>query len=645
MTQDGTYLAPQPPRRRKLRIGMIFGTVCLLAACVAIRYYWGAESASADAPTDRARSQAAAASRPAAPAEASSAKQPTARNIVAAVNGETITRDELARECLRHYGDDVLERVVNKYLITQECKRRGIEVTEAEVDAEITRISERFSLPVDQWLKMLKKERGITPQQYAEDIVWPTLALRKLAGEQLKVEHEELVRAYETQYGPAVRARLIACKELEKAKRAHAAAVAEPEEFGDIAKQYSEDVNSASLKGLIQPIRKHGSYQEIEQAVFNMRDGEVSEVIPVAGQYVILKREALLPARQVKFEQVAGELEELIRDSKLREVAHEVFRQLQEQAEVKNVFNDPAAAKAHPGVAALVNGRPISLAVLGEECIERHGEEVLEGSINRKLIEQACAKRDIEVTEADLDREIARAAAQALPAKADGSPDVEGWIELVTEKQNITEAIYRHDSVWPTVALKKLVGGEVEVTEEDIQKGYEANYGPRVRCRAIVIDDLRRAQKVWDMARKQPSAEFFGDLAEEYSIEASSRALRGEVPPIKKHGGQPVLEKEAFKLKPGELSGIVQVNDKFVILRCEGYTKPTDVPLKDVRGLIVEDIREKKLRLAMAERFEQLQRQATIDNYLVGSTTAPAKRRPVKTAPNVPTLRPVPGAG
>lgn len=658
MTQDGTHPAPTPPEpvdisRRRTRWGLILGSLGVIATCVAIRYYFGADSASADAPPNSARSQAPARAttkvqpkKTAQPTDAASSQR-SARDVVAAVNGETISRDELGRECLRHYGKDVLERVVNKYLISQECKRRGIEVTTAEVNAEVERISERFGLPIDQWLKMLKKERGIGPKQYADDIIWPTLALRKLAGEKLKVEHEELVRAYETQYGPAVRARLIACTDLEKAKRAHAAAVADPDEFGDLAKQFSEDVNSASVKGLIQPIRKHGSYREIEQAVFNMEDGEISPVIPVAGQYVILKRESLLPARKVSFEQVADELEELIRDSKLRDVAHDVFRQLQEDANVQNVFNDPAASKKMPGVAAMVNGKAISLNVLAEACIERHGEEVLEGTINRKLIEQACRKANIKITEEDVDREIARAASLAVPSKADGSPDVEAWLKLVTEQQNITVDVYRHDSVWPTVALKKLVGDQIEVTEEDIRKGYEANYGPRARCRAIVIDNLRRAQKVWEMARNKPTVEFFGDLAEQYSIEASSRALRGEVPPIKKHGGQPVLEEEAFKLKAGELSGIIQVADKFVILLCEGFTKPTNVELKEVRALITEDLREKKLRLAMAQRFEKLQQQATIDNYLVGKATAPAKKTgvPMKPAPNVPTLRAVPGAG
>ena len=86
------------------------------------------------------------------------------------------------------------------------------------------------------------------------------------------------------------------------------------------------------------------------------------------------------------------------------------------------------------------------------------------------------------------------------------------------------------------------------------------------------------------MARRNNTAKTFGDLAEQYSVEPGSQKLRGEVPPIKKYGGQPRLEQEAFALRPGELSGIIQIGDTFIILRCEEYTTPEHVEFAAVRG-------------------------------------------------------------
>ncbi len=614
-------------RKRPL---MLFSGPLALAVAVLIFPCLGDKSARAESPRSKS---------PAKPATS----KPAAKTlqVVAVVNRQEITRKQLGDECLFHYGEDVLESLVNKFLISQECKRRGITVGSEEVNAEISRMAKRFSLPKDRWLKLLEGERGIKPSQYANDIIWPTLALRRLAGERLKVTREELSKAFETRYGDAIDARLISCESLEKAKQAHAAVLADPKNFGNVAKEYSVDA-SASVKGRIQPIRRHGSYKEIEQAVFNMKDGEISEVISAGGQYVVLQRVRRLPgAKAVDFERVAPQLEELVRDSKMRKVSKEVFSQLQEKAEVINVWNDPQKRRELPGVAVVINGRKISERQLAEECIKRHGTEVLEGTINRKLLEQACEKRNIKITEADLDREIAQAAEQSLPL-IDGKPDVPGWLKLVTEEQAISAEIYRRDSVWPSVALRKLAGKNVKVTDEDLKRGFEANYGPRVRCRAIVLDNLRRAQKVWKMAREKPNVEYFGELAEQYSSDSTNRALRGEVAPIRRHGGQPMLEKEAFSLKPGEISAIINIGENFVILLCVGQTTPTEVDFESVRELIEEDLREKKMRLAMGQYFEKLQDSATIDNYLAGTTKPRKKARSPRPAANVPTLRQVP---
>ena len=630
----------------RLRLGMVVTGLCVLAICILFRYYHGADTAGAAPParttirTAPPKSATPQATRP----QAADAQPVEPLKIVAVVNNEEISRDELARECLNHYGTAVLERLVNKYLIMQECKRQNTTVSQEEVNAEIERMATRFNLPVAEWLKMLKQERGINPTQYASDIIWPTLALRKLAGEQMEVTQEEIAQQYEAMYGVAVKARMIVCTDEETAKQLRAAAAADRANFGELARKHSKDVPSASANGLIQPIRKHVGMKEIETVAFAMNEGDVSPVIKVADQYVILKCEGHLPPANMPLEKVKPHILQMLRDSKLRTVASAIFDQLQKTAQVENVMNDPAKSQKMPGVAALINGHPVEIRELAELCVQRHGEEVLEGAINRRLLEQACKQRRITITEADLSQEIARAAGSMLPAKDDGSPDVEKWLEMVTKEQNISADVYRSDSVWPSVALKKLVGSKVDVTEADLEKGFEANYGPRVRCRAIVLNSLRRAQQVWDMARQNPTEECFGDLAQQYSIDATSASLRGEVPPIQKHSGQPLLEKEAFALKKGELSGIIQLEqERYVILFCEGLTDPVQVSFDQVKNEIRADIHEKKLRIAMANYFQQLQDNATIDNYLAGTSQSPKKGTKDATGtaavPGTPTAR------
>ena len=662
MTLNDTETVVSRDSNWKKWFEIIITAAMVIAMCVVLRYIGGGPEKAAATPPQKPQSRpdvvrtasnprqesptppastAAKSSQPKTASLKDSGKKPPPE-IVADVNGKRITREDLAQECLVHYGQEILEDMINKQLIAAECRRRNITVTREEIDAEIERMATRFGIPVDQWFKLLKQERNITPEQYADDIIWRILALRKLAGEKLQVSKEELVREYEIQYGPAVKARLISCNEEEKAQKLREMAVAQPEEFGNLARDNSEDIASAAAKGLIQPIRMHGSYEGIEKAAFDMADGEISRVIPAGGQYVILKRESLILARDYKLEQVSGQLEEIIRERKLSKVANDVFQQLKDAAKLDIVWGDPAKQQKSAGVAALINGEAITIRALALECIERHGTELLEAMINRTLLELECKKQDIAVAEKDMNEEIARAAALSVKPKPDGSPDVEAWLEHITKEQGVSLELYRRDAVWPSAALRKLAGEKVGVSEQDLQKGYEANYGPKVRCLAIVLNTQRIAQEVFEKARKNNTSEFFGELASQYSVEPSSKALRGEVPPIRKWGGQPTLENEAFALKIGELSGVIQVGDKFVVLRCEGVTRPADVKFADVRDDIQKDLFEKKLRLKMAESFENLQDSATIHNYLAGTSHSPKEISKAPEGIILPTIKQVP---
>jgi parvulin-like peptidyl-prolyl isomerase len=547
---------------------------------------------------------------------------------MAVVNGEDIRREALAAACVDRFGDEVLEGLVNKRLIEHHCRNRNLTVTDAETDAEIERMAARFKIGRKQWLAMLEKERGINEQQYRRDILWPTLALRKLAADQLQVSDEQVQKAYESQFGEAVKARLIVVESREEAEKLHRQLSANPNDFARLAMQESIDVNSASIGGLIQPIRRHVGDPGIEQAVFALRPDELTQIIPVADQFAILKCEGRLPAREVPLASVRDELVERIKENTLRDVASNLFEQLQSSATIQNVWNDPQLRAQMPGIVATINGQPIQYQELAEECLLRHGEQVLQVEVSHLLLQQALAKENVSVTQQDLDDEIAHAARLAGVVDAQGNPDFDKWFKLATEEQGLKKEQYLRDSVWPSTALKKLTGDSVQVSPNDLKKSYDANYGQRVRCRAIVLGDMRRAQEVWAKARENPTVDFFGDLAEQYSIEPQSKALRGEVPPIRRNGGQPQLEEVAFEMAQDELSGIVQLGDKFVILRCEGRTEPVQVRADEVNEILNQDIYEKKLRIAMNDKFTEIHDRARIDNYLAGTSQSPDRVKP-----------------
>ena len=563
----------------------------------------------------------------AAPA-ATSRPAPASLQVMAVVNSEQISRTDLGRECIRRYGEEVLESMVNRHLIAEACAQKGIQVTDADVSAEIDKIAGRFGLSRDRWIALLQEERGFSEAQYRREVVWPMLALRQVAAGQIEISDVELKKAFESEFGAKVRARLIAVDSQQKAQQVRAMAVANPNAFGELSKQHSAEPGVASAYGVIPPIRRHLGDANLEQVAFALKPGQISQVVTVGNMHYILKCEEILPQQFLSGQQLAEQqarLKDKLKENKLRQSAGEFFEAMQKQAQIVNVFNDPAKQQQMPNVAATINGKPISLAELADECITRHGSEVLDGEINRKILQQELNRKKVTVTEQDIDSEVARAADAYGFAKPDGTPDVEKWLKSVTEQPGATVDLYVRDAVWPSVALKKLVGSKVEVTEEDMRKAFESNYGERVEVLAIVVSDNRQAQKVWDLARNNNTDAFFSELAQQYSVEPASRSNGGKVPPIRRYGGSPLVEEEAFKLKAGELSGIVAVDGQYILMRCQGRTRPVQTDFNAVKSELVKDIQEKKVRSQMTKEFDRLREVAQVDNFLAGTSQSGAR--------------------
>jgi parvulin-like peptidyl-prolyl isomerase len=468
-------------------------------------------------------------------------------------------------------------------------------------------------------LLMLKQEREIDPAQYRNEIIWPTLALRQLASEKTQVTQEQLAEAFESEFGPKVKVRIIAHSNLERANALREQAIADPSTFGTLAKEHSEDQASASARGLIPPIRKHVGNPSLEIEVYSLEEGDISEIIEIGNQYVFVKCEKRISSTYVapQFRKDAeSRLRDQIRERHLQSYSATIFKELQDGAKITTLYDKPSMKDSHPGIIALLNGQQITVRDLAEECIKRYGTDVLEGEINRQLLEQHLASANKTVEQQDLQDEVARAAVSRGYETVDGKPDVNAWLNDVTKQDGVTVSIYVKDAVWPSVALKKLVNDSINITDADRQKAFESNYGERVEILAIVLNNQRRANMVWELANNNSTDYFFGELATQYSIEPVSRANQGKVPPIRQHGGQPVLEEEAFSLSASELSGIVAVGGKYIIMRCLGRTVPVVDELEDVRSELDSYLLERKLHAAMTTKFDVIRDSANIINYM-----------------------------
>jgi foldase protein PrsA len=216
-------------------------------------------------------------------------------------------------------------------------------ITEAEVNAEIAKISKKFNMAIDQWLTMLQAERNVNEAQYRRDIIWPMIALRKLAGEEIKVTKSELKRAFERHYGEKVKAKAIFLNNSRRANDIWEEAQAHPENFEQLVRQHSIDPQSRPLDGLIQPIARYSGNETLEKAAFALKEGDISPLIQIGvdQQYVILKCEGrTVPVVAELNDEIREILYEQIYEEKVQTSAAEVFKKLKSQVRVDNYLTN-----------------------------------------------------------------------------------------------------------------------------------------------------------------------------------------------------------------------------------------------------------------------------------------------------------------
>src|SRR5262249_9180648 len=253
-------------------------------------------------------------------------------------------------------GKEVAELMINRTLVEQGLKAKKLDVTAAEIDQEINDVAKRFGVTRENWLRTLDKERGISPMQYARDIIYPAIALRKLCSGRVQVTPKDMQQAFEAQYAEKIRCRMILVDTQHKATAIWEDLRKNPGGFEKIAMDQSRDTGSRSLGGLIaEPITRHAYPQTLTDAAFRQlvdgdpddkdpshkpKDGSFTGPIQVSDMvWIVLRRESLIPAItgfSLKDEKVRKQTYEMIYEVKLKETMGAIMQELIKAAAIEN---------------------------------------------------------------------------------------------------------------------------------------------------------------------------------------------------------------------------------------------------------------------------------------------------------------------
>jgi len=290
---------------------------------------------------------------PSGPVIGGGAPRPTdySQRIVAKIYGDVdITREELGEFLIARYGYEKVELMVNRRIIEQACKLRGITVTDAEVEAALDDDLKPMNIDRATFLKHVLKQRHQTLFEYKEDVVRPGLMLKKMCQAEIKVQDEELKRAFESKYGERVACRLIVWPEdqFRVAQRQWPEIRASEAKFEEVAAS-QPNPQLASVGGRIDPIAKGVAKDDsIEKIAFRLKPSEVSELftLPEMKSIGVLRCEGRVPAAQgVTLEQKREELTKVVFDQKVLQAIPVMFKKLLAEAKpqmfVPHVNHDP----------------------------------------------------------------------------------------------------------------------------------------------------------------------------------------------------------------------------------------------------------------------------------------------------------------
>jgi peptidyl-prolyl cis-trans isomerase SurA len=309
--------------------------------------------------------------------------------IVARVNESVVTRtdlqrarDQLQQEYQQQYGDqagsrfaakekDLLRDLIDQKLLVQRAKNNGISV-ENELIKRLDEMRQQMNLESMEDLEKAAQAQGISYEDF-KDNMRNSMLTQRVIGEEVgrrmtmmpsevakyyeehkqELEQPESVRLAEILVSTQLPAGQTETPEAEAARIAAAEAKAKSllesirkgAKFEEIAKN-SSDGPTAAQGGDLGQFKRGALAAELEERVFNMKTGEITDVIRTKQGFIILKVLDHTQAGIPPLKEVEGQIQERLYYQKLQPALREFLTKLREEAyiDIKQGFVDSGAS-------------------------------------------------------------------------------------------------------------------------------------------------------------------------------------------------------------------------------------------------------------------------------------------------------------
>jgi parvulin-like peptidyl-prolyl isomerase len=567
----------------------------------------------------RARAQAPAhPTSPQVPTAAPAAPTDYSRRVVAYVNEtEPVTRQELGEYLIARYGPEKLRVLVNKRIIADACRQRGIEVTAAEVESSLAEEMHSLNMDINTFIKSFLVRYKQNLYEWKEDVIRPRLLLSKLCHDGIHVTPEDLQQAFDARYGEKIECRIILYPNTEEGKKRavndYPKARDSEEAFEQLAR-HQDGKEYAAAGGKVKPFGRYEMEDpELDYHAFRLQPGEVSQVVHTRQGFAILKGLQRLPANtSVTVETVRDKLTREVAEKKANAEMQKIVPKLQNAANPRVLMTrkdsgsqatmPEDAGPPQPGqVVAWYNGdQAVTREHLGEYLIACFGAEKLEYMVNECIIDKECAARGVTVSFDDI-RATLKDDLKRL------NVDEKIFVKEFLSGYRLNLWSYCEDVIRQRLLMTKLCQERVRVSEADLRQAFEAYHGERLECRMILWPHDQTRYALAEYAKIRDSEEAFADKAKKQASPTLA-AKGGQIEQFGRHTlGDEALEEAAFKLQPGEVSTLIGTPQGNVVIKCDRRIPPDkDVDMAQERLRLEQEVRARKVQLEMGVVFKEL---------------------------------------
>ena len=215
--------------------------------------------------------------------------------VAAVINGQTITRAELAQDALQLAGNQALRQIIINTLVTQAAQKQGVTVTPAEVDARLAQVRQQVGAQYPGGFDAYLAAHDITMETVQQNLRTDLLA-EKMAGKNAPVVHRAhihylVVLTADPNNDPSIKPHTQAAAQAIIAKAQ--ADLKAGQSFESVVAQYSEDpgkTNGGEI-GIIGPESAAQFDPTFVKAALALKPGEVTAtpVYSPAFGYFLLK--------------------------------------------------------------------------------------------------------------------------------------------------------------------------------------------------------------------------------------------------------------------------------------------------------------------------------------------------------------------